>query len=236
MSRASLALSGYRHGAAWWTTLSPRTCADSFRSAHRERFGSLPRTSAIIDRGRLGRGGRHAAEGGPGRGPGSHRRRSPGSRAADTSPYTPAVPGTTRPCIRARRFVRATQVAGPAIIIEDTATMVVEPGWQAKVSERDHLVLTRSRRSPRRVAIGTGVRPGAGCRSSTGASCPSPSRWAYTLQNTAHSVNIKERLDFSCALFDARRRAHRQRAPHPGAPRLHGGQRPGPDPAPRAAR
>ena len=43
-----------------------------------------------------------------------------------------------------------------------------------------------------------------------------------TLQNTAYSVNIKERLDFSCAVFDARRRARRQRAAHAGASRLDG--------------
>ena len=43
-----------------------------------------------------------------------------------------------------------------------------------------------------------------------------------TLQNTAYSVNIKERLDFSCAVFDARRHAGRQRAAHAGASRLDG--------------
>ena len=42
------------------------------------------------------------------------------------------------------------------------------------------------------------------------------------LQNTAYSVNIKERLDFSCAVFDARRHAGRQRAAHAGASRLDG--------------
>ena len=59
-------------------------------------------------------------------------------------------------------------------------------------------------------------------RSSTTCSCRSPSRWACALQNTAHSVNIKERLDFSCALFDARRQPDRQRAAHAGAPGLDG--------------
>ena len=46
------------------------------------------------------------------------------------------------------------------------------------------------------------------------------------LQSTATSVNIKERLDFSCAIFDARRGADRQRAAHPGAPRIDGREHP----------
>ena len=93
------------------------------------------------------------------------------------------------------------RVAGPAIIAEATGTTVVEPGWRAEVTERGHLVLTRVVALKRTAAVGTAVDP-VMLECSTTSSCRSPSRWARSLENTGYSVNIKERLDFSCALFD----------------------------------
>jgi 5-oxoprolinase (ATP-hydrolysing) len=95
-------------------------------------------------------------------------------------------------------------IEGPALIIEDHQTVMVEPEWKAEVSPRNHLLLTRiAKKKQARVAkhadpvmlevfnnLFTSVAEQMG----------------YALQNTARSVNIKERLDFSCAIFDAKGR------------------------------
>jgi 5-oxoprolinase (ATP-hydrolysing) len=94
------------------------------------------------------------------------------------------------------------RIKGPALIIEDHQTVVVEPEWQAEVTPRNHLLLNR-----------IGVK--ADARVSKHADpvmlevfnnlfTSVAEQMGYALQNTARSVNIKERLDFSCAIFDAR--------------------------------
>jgi 5-oxoprolinase (ATP-hydrolysing) len=123
-------------------------------------------------------------------------------------------------------------VEGPAIVVEANQTVVVEPGWSARLTERDDLVLTKdalhlSAEFPREGG-GPGFfpsevqRPKPGSppprgRSEDEESQPDPVRleifnslfmsiaeqMGFTLQNTAYSINIKERLDFSCAIFDA---------------------------------
>ena len=90
---------------------------------------------------------------------------------------------------------------GPAIVREDTATTVVEPGWRARLDERRYLVLERVVPLPRRVAIGTGVDP-VMLEVFNNLFMAIAEQMGVALQNTAYSVNIKERLDFSCALFD----------------------------------
>jgi 5-oxoprolinase (ATP-hydrolysing) len=93
-------------------------------------------------------------------------------------------------------------VAGPAIIAEKNATTVIEPGWEARVSKLDHLMLER--RLPRAIqfAAGTQVDPVL-LEVFNNLFMNIAEQMGLQLQNTAHSVNIKERLDFSCALFDA---------------------------------
>ena len=93
-------------------------------------------------------------------------------------------------------------VDGPAIIAEKNATTVVEPGWRARVTELDHLVLQRVQPRAKRVAIGTSVDP-VMLEVFNNAFMNIAEQMGLQLQNTAYSVNIKERLDFSCALFDA---------------------------------
>ncbi|HEY1393601.1 MAG TPA: hydantoinase B/oxoprolinase family protein, partial [Methylibium sp.] len=93
-------------------------------------------------------------------------------------------------------------VDGPAIIAEKNATTVVEPGWQARVSEFDHLVLQRVQPREARKAIGTSVDP-VMLEVFNNLFMNIAEQMGLQLQNTAYSVNIKERLDFSCALFDA---------------------------------
>ncbi len=93
-------------------------------------------------------------------------------------------------------------VSGPAIIAEKTATTVVEPGWEAELTGLDHLLLTRRVPRAARFAAGTTADPVL-LEVFNNLFMNIAEQMGLQLQNTAHSVNIKERLDFSCALFDA---------------------------------
>jgi len=93
------------------------------------------------------------------------------------------------------------RIPGPAIIIETTGTTVVEPGWEASVTELNHLVLERVVALPQRFAIGTEADP-VMLEVFNNLFMSIAEQMGATLTNTAFSVNIKERLDFSCALFD----------------------------------
>ena len=95
-----------------------------------------------------------------------------------------------------------TPVPGPAIITEPNSTIVIEPGWQAVLNERAELLLTRVVAKERAHAIGTAVDP-VMLEIFNNLFMSIAEQMGSTLQNTASSVNIKERLDFSCAVFDA---------------------------------
>jgi 5-oxoprolinase (ATP-hydrolysing) len=106
------------------------------------------------------------------------------------------------------RMLAGDRVAGPALMREANATTIVEPGWTAEVTPRNHMVLRRSR--PRAASAGAGA----------GAPQADPvmlelfrnifvniaEQAGVVLAGIAMSVNIRERLDFSCAIFDARGR------------------------------
>lgn len=92
-------------------------------------------------------------------------------------------------------------IDGPSIIIEPTSTTVLELGWRARLSERDHLVLDRVVPLERVRAVGTDVDP-VMLEVFNNLFMSIAEQMGSTLENTAYSVNIKERLDFSCALFD----------------------------------
>jgi 5-oxoprolinase (ATP-hydrolysing) len=93
-------------------------------------------------------------------------------------------------------------VHGPAIVAEKNATNIIEPGWSAEVTSLDHLVMTRTQARPVRRAIGTEADP-VMLEVFNNLFMSIAEQMGLRLQNTAVSVNIKERLDFSCALFDA---------------------------------
>ncbi len=93
-------------------------------------------------------------------------------------------------------------VAGPAIVREDNATTVVEPGWRATLTPRGDLLLERVTALLRAHAIGTTADPVL-LEVFNNLFMAIAEQMGVTLANTAYSVNIKERLDFSCALFDA---------------------------------
>ncbi|MEH3085848.1 MAG: hydantoinase B/oxoprolinase family protein [Xylophilus ampelinus] len=93
-------------------------------------------------------------------------------------------------------------IPGPAIIAEKTATTVVEPGWEATLTALDHLVLDRRAERAATYAAGTTADPVL-LEVFNNLFMNIAEQMGLQLQNTAHSVTIKERLDFSCALFDA---------------------------------
>jgi len=93
------------------------------------------------------------------------------------------------------------KVKGPAIIIEPHQTVVVEHGWQAELTAKDHLVLRRVQKLKRTRAIGTHADP-VMLEVFNNLFMSIAEQMGVALQNTAYSVNIKERLDFSCAVFD----------------------------------
>ncbi|WP_438002219.1 hydantoinase B/oxoprolinase family protein [Sorangium sp. So ce185] len=103
---------------------------------------------------------------------------------------------------RRERLGRGAVIDGPAIVAEANATTVVEPGWQAEITALGHMTLTRVAPRPERRAVGTEVDP-VMLEVFNNLFMNIAEQMGLRLQNTAHSVNIKERLDFSCALFDA---------------------------------
>jgi 5-oxoprolinase (ATP-hydrolysing) len=94
------------------------------------------------------------------------------------------------------------RIAGPAIIAEQNATTIVEPEWEARVTAEDHLVLERRVPRQSRYALGTKADP-VMLEVFNNLFMSIAEQMGVRLAQTAYSVNIKERLDFSCALFDA---------------------------------
>jgi 5-oxoprolinase (ATP-hydrolysing) len=134
-------------------------------------------------------------------------------RPSDAAPRTgPPQPADTvdmftggrahrTPVFRREALRPGDRIDGPAIIAEANATTIVEPGWRAEVTRLDHLVLERVTPRPRTTAIGTSVDP-VMLEIFNSLFMSIAEQMGFALANTAYSVNIKERLDFSCALFD----------------------------------
>ncbi len=94
------------------------------------------------------------------------------------------------------------KVMGPAIVMEPHQTVVVEDGWRAEITAKNHLVLERAVPLVRSHAIGTHADP-IMLEVFNNLFMSIAEQMGVSLQNTAYSVNIKERLDFSCAVFAA---------------------------------
>ena len=93
-------------------------------------------------------------------------------------------------------------IPGPALIREANATTVIEPGWTAEVTALDHLLLRRTSPRPTRFAAGTDRADPVMLELFNNLFMSIAEQAGAVLQNTSLSVNIKERLDFSCAIFD----------------------------------
>jgi len=176
----------------------PQRIVDAFEKAHRQRFGFIsPDKPLIVEAAQvevIGAG-------------------DPPDLASDrTDPDHALQPIATHPMVvndesdetpfYQRDDLHVDQpVSGPAVIIEPTSTIVVEPGWQATVTRRNDIVLERYLPLPARVAIGTSVDP-VMLEIFNNLFMSIAEQMGMVLENTAASVNIKERLDFSCAVFD----------------------------------
>ena len=172
-----------------------------FEQAHRQRFGFIARQRGLVV---------EAAS-----------VEAIGVTEAAIDPETPAPPAEDTPVKRSlvrmygsgewrdaalydRSDLRPGQrVVGPAIIIEPTATIVLEPGWRGALNRRGHLLLERYVEREKTEAVGTTADP-VMLEVFNNLFMSIAEQMGATLQNTAYSVNIKERLDFSCALFDAK--------------------------------
>jgi 5-oxoprolinase (ATP-hydrolysing) len=94
-----------------------------------------------------------------------------------------------------------TKVDGPALIVEPHATTVLEVGWRAEITGNRNLVLERAISRASRIEIGTEVDP-VHLELFHNLFFSAAEQMGAVIRNTAYSVNIKERLDYSCALFD----------------------------------
>lgn len=140
-----------------------------------------------------------------------------GERHASVRPMHEPLPYTPEPDARVRMhsgawldaglYVRESlragaTIAGPAIVAEQNATTVVEPGWQAVLTAAGPIELARVQARATQHAVGTDADP-VMLEVFNNLFMNIAEQMGLRLQNTAYSVNIKERLDFSCALFDA---------------------------------
>ncbi len=106
------------------------------------------------------------------------------------------------PVYRRNVLVAGAVVRGPALIVEPHATTVVEPGWRATVHASGTLIMTRSRRRRQREVVAAEGDP-IMLEVFNNLFMHVAEEMGIVLEHTAHSVNIKERLDFSCAVFAA---------------------------------
>ena len=127
--------------------------------------------------------------------------RAPGSPAEIVRMFTGGK-WRDAPLYRREALGAGQRIEGPAIIAEANATTVVEPEWRASVTRLNHVLLERVSPRKHRVALGTRVDP-VRLEIFNNLFMSIAEQMGLRLQNTAYSVNIKERLDFSCALFDA---------------------------------
>ena len=176
-----------------------------FETGHRQRYGFiLPDKALIVEAVTveiigIGDSPLPLAGEGPGVRVDESAHPTPPSGATVTLPIAGSARAT--PLHQRENLLPGERIVGPAIISETGATTWIEPGWQAEVTAGTELVLTRHEPRPQRIAVGTAVDPIL-LEVFNNLFMAIAERMGVTLANTAHSVNIKERLDFSCALFD----------------------------------
>ncbi|HYI40509.1 MAG TPA: hydantoinase B/oxoprolinase family protein [Allosphingosinicella sp.] len=178
----------------------------AFEEAHRTRFGFVsPETAVVVETAVVealaspspdGEGDHPKGGGGVN---GTGLRQLP-LHQASPGPPPQAAPGEA--IYDRAHLPPGTIIPGPALITDPSATTAIEPGWQAEVDPLGNLILTRS--APRQTAhaVGTDADP-VMLEVFNNLFMAVAEEMGVALQNTASSVNIKERLDFSCALFDS---------------------------------
>ncbi|MGE0733908.1 MAG: hydantoinase B/oxoprolinase family protein [Alphaproteobacteria bacterium] len=184
---------------------APAEIVRNFEDAHRQRYGFVvPGKAQIVEAVSVelvGHTEKVAEQTSP-----------PPPRGEGRGEGTAATPAAHRPVhMQGKRadtpvYVReklplGARIAGPAVISEANATTVVEPGWEAELTAQNHMVMTRVVAADRGTAIGTDVDP-VMLEVFNNLFMSIAEQMGSVLENTSYSVNMKERLDFSCAIFD----------------------------------
>jgi len=108
------------------------------------------------------------------------------------------------PVYRREQLQAGVQIPGPAIIIEPTSTIVIDPDWQGEMTAQQDLILTRVQNKARQNILASSTPDPVMLEIFNKLFMSIAEQMGFVLQNTAYSVNIKERLDFSCAIFDGK--------------------------------
>ncbi|MEQ5787417.1 hydantoinase B/oxoprolinase family protein [Erythrobacter sp. NFXS35] len=166
---------------------APQAMDAAFRALHRQRFGYSDANAPIIVEALSVEASGQAG--------------GLGSAIADPLGVQGKASGDW-PTIARTEMCEGAAHPGPLLIIDPGSTTVVEPGWQARLAEEGSLILTRAVPLAREQAAGTAVDP-VRLEIFNNLFMAIAEEMGVVLQSTATSVNIKERLDFSCALFDA---------------------------------
>ena len=173
----------------------------AFQAAHRSRFGFDPGDAPLVIESLEAEAIGTAADL-------SEARVSEATRPEEDYPTERLAPVWLDGAWQEARFVRRAAMApgdtltGPAVLVEPHTSILIEPGWQARITGHGHVVLSRIVPHAPRHAIGTAADP-VMLEVFNNLYMSIAEQMGAVLENTAASVTIKERLDFSCAVFDA---------------------------------
>ncbi len=176
------------------------TMAEAFTTAHRTRFGfATPGRALMVEAITVEAiaAGEAIVE------PHLPARATGAPEAIDTVAVFTADAAHDSPVFDRDALLAGDRITGPALIREANATTVIEPGWTAELTPRNHLILRRTEALPSRVAPGSEKPDPVLLEMFNNLFMNVAEQTGAVLQNTSMSVNIKERLDFSCAIFDA---------------------------------
>ncbi len=174
--------------------------AAAFEAAHKARFGfSTPGRELVAELVAV----EATAPGEPIQEPALATRTEGAPASIDRVPVWTAGASHDTPIYDRTTLLAGDHLPGPALIREANATTMVEPGWTAEITAQDHMLLRRTTPVTERVAPGTATADPVLLELFNNLFMAVAEQTGAVLQNTSQSVNIKERLDFSCALFDA---------------------------------
>ncbi|HET6686401.1 MAG TPA: hydantoinase B/oxoprolinase family protein [Jiangellaceae bacterium] len=201
------------------TLADPDTMLTEFEAAYRRTYSFLMDRALIVEAlsveavGLSDQSGGWVGLGGVGRARGALGASTPDHAPADATQPNPR-PGAAEPVRlysggvwrdaplhRRERLRPGDAIDGPAIVAEADATTVVDDGWRATVTQHGHLLLERTLQRPGAGDLGTEADPVL-LEIFNNLFMSIAEQMGARLESTAQSVNIKERLDFSCALFD----------------------------------
>lgn len=170
-----------------------------FEAEHQQRFGFISRDTAMIVEALQV----EAVGGGSGLDQSTHSD-SPADESEAVTYHDLTTQGVqySAPFHRREQMTVGQHIQGPAVIVEKTSTLVIEPGWQATLTANDDIVLEQVAEADSTATTSTEADP-ITLEIFNNLYMHIAEQMGLVLQNTATSVNIKERLDFSCAVFDA---------------------------------